>query len=286
MTRVPFVKMHGAGNDFVVVDCLEGAPLRGGDWGDFARRVLDRHFGVGGDQLLLVQPPRRSEEADFFMGVRNPDGSTAEMCANGIRAFAKFVRDRGLTQKDEIRVETLGGVVTPRWLGDDQVEVRMMRPVLDPEKIPTTLRGEPPLIDVPLRVDAVDALELRVTPVSMGNPHCVLFLDPDTTDVARLGPALENHPAFPERTNVEFARVESPRRLVQRTWERGTGETLACGSGACAVAVAAILSGRAERDLRILLRGGELGIRWPDDTSPVFLTGPAVEVFTGGVDIA
>lgn len=278
MTRIPFAKMHGAGNDLVLIDCLAGDPVE--DWSAFARKVLHRRLGVGGDQLLLVQP---SQRADFFMGIRNPDGSSAEMCANGIRAFFKYVRDRRLTDRDQIRIETLGGVVEPRWLGDDRVEVRMTCPVLEPEKIPTKLRGEPPLLEVPIEVDG---RTLRVSAVSMGNPHCVVFCeDPETEEVERLGPALERHAAFPERTNVEFVAVRSRTELVQRTWERGTGETLACGSGACAAAVAAILSGRAEREVEIQLRGGVLGVRWPDDASPVFLTGPAVEVFTGEIDV-
>ena len=159
----------------------------------------------------------------------------------------------------------------------------MMRPILEPEKIPTTLRGETPLIDVPLEADGE---ELDVTPVSMGNPHCVVFVDdPELFEVERFGPALELHPAFPERTNVEFVAVRSETELVQRTWERGCGETLACGSGACAAAVAAVLTGRAARDVWIHLRGGELRIRWPESDGPVWLTGPATSVFEGEIEI-
>jgi diaminopimelate epimerase len=271
---IRFAKMHGAGNDLVVIDCLGGDPVD--DWTGFARFALDRRLGIGGDQLLLVKPSR---EADFAMAIRNADGSTAEMCANGIRAFTKYVRDRGLTAKDVIRVETLAGVVTPRWLGGDQVEVEMTRPVLDPQKIPTLLRGRAPLVDVPLEVDGE---RLEVCAVGMGNPHCVIFVDdPASFPVERLGPRIEHHEAFPERVNVEFVGVRSRTELVQRTWERGSGETLACGSGACAVGVAAVLSGRAERDVRISLRGGTLRIRWPNDDGPVFMTGPAAHVFDG-----
>jgi diaminopimelate epimerase len=278
VTRVRFAKMHGAGNDFVVVDCLDGSPVS--DWAAFARRALDRRFGIGGDQLLLVLP---SGQADFFMGIRNADGSTAEMCANGIRAFAKFVRDRGRTAKDEIRVETLAGIVTPRWLGGDRVEVRMTRPVLEPEKIPTTLRGPTPLLDVPLDVDGE---RLRVCALSMGNPHCVVFVDdPELAPLERLGPRIERHPAFPERVNVEFVAARSRSELVQRTWERGSGETLACGSGACAAAVAAILSDRCDREVTVHLRGGDLAIRWPEPSGPVFMTGPAAHVFEGEIDV-
>jgi diaminopimelate epimerase len=275
-TRIPFAKMHGAGNDLVLIDCLAGDPVT--DWAAFARHALDRRLGIGGDQLLLVKPSR---DADFFMAIRNADGSPAEMCANGIRAFTKYVRDRGLTAKDVIRVETLAGIVTPRWLGNDQVEVEMTRPVLEPAKIPTSLAGPSPLVDVPLEVDGE---RLRVCAIGMGNPHCVIFVDdPDAFPVERLGPRIEHHDAFPERVNVEFVGVRSRAELVQRTWERGSGETLACGSGACAVGVAAVLSGRADRDVRIRLRGGTLRIRWPKDDGPVYMTGPAAHVFDGEI---
>jgi diaminopimelate epimerase len=271
---IPFAKMHGAGNDLVVVDCLAGDPVA--DWAAFARFALDRRFGIGGDQLLLVRPSR---EADFAMAIRNADGSSAEMCANGIRAFAKYVRDKGLTAKDRIRVETLAGVVTPRFVGGDEIEVEMTRPVFEPEKIPTRLRGAVPLVDVPLEVDGE---RLSVTTLSMGNPHCVVFVDdPDDFPVTRLGPRIEHHPAFPERVNVEFVGVVSATELVQRTWERGSGETLACGSGACAAGVAGVLSGRSSRDVAIRLRGGSLRIRWPADDGPVYMTGPAAHVFDG-----
>jgi diaminopimelate epimerase len=274
VSRIPFAKMHGAGNDFVVIDCLAGDPVN--DWAAFARFALDRRLGVGGDQLLLVRPSR---EADFAMAIRNADGSSAEMCANGIRAFAKFVRDRGLAKDDTIRVETLAGVVSPRWLGGDQVEVVMTRPVFAPEKVPTRLAGAAPLVDVPLDVDGQS---LRVTILSMGNPHCVVFVaDPDAFPVTELGPRIEHHPLFPERVNVEFVRVASRSELVQRTWERGSGETLACGSGACAAAVAGVLSGRSARDVAVRLRGGTLRIRWPKDDGPVYMTGPAAHVFDG-----
>lgn len=274
MSRIPFAKMHGAGNDFVVIDCLAGDPVA--DWTAFARFALDRRLGVGGDQLLLVRPSR---EADFAMAIRNADGSSAEMCANGIRAFAKYVRDRGLAAQDRIRVETLAGVVTPRWRGGDQVEVEMTRPVFAPEKIPTRLAGAPPLVDVPLELDGQ---VLRVTALSMGNPHCVVFVDdPAEFPVERLGPRIEHHPLFPERVNVEFVARASADELVQRTWERGSGETLACGSGACAAAVAGVLSGRSSRDVAVRLRGGVLRIRWPADGAPVIMTGPAAHVFDG-----
>jgi diaminopimelate epimerase len=216
------------------------------------------------------------------MEIWNADGSQVEMCANGIRAFYKYVRDRGLTHRDEIGVETLSGVVRPRWAGSDRVTVDMGRPVLAPAKIPTTLAaGEGPVLDVPLEIEGA---RLAVSSVSMGNPHAVVYVDdPDRAPVERWGPAIERHPAFPNRVNVEFVRVIDRGRIAQRTWERGTGETLACGSGACAVAVVSMLRGVVDRAVRIELRGGALEIRWPSDEDHVEMTGPAAEVFTGTI---
>jgi diaminopimelate epimerase len=271
---IEFTKMHGAGNDFVVLDGLRGElpPLE-----PLARRLLDRRFGIGGDQLLVVRPSR---VADFRMDIYNPDGSRAEMCANGIRAFTRWLRDRGHCRADAISVETLAGVVHPSWAGPDRIRVDMGRPVLAPAKIPTRLgSGEGPVLDVPLDLDGET---VRVSSVSMGNPHAVLYVDDvDAAPVARLGPRIEHHEAFPNRVNVEFAEVVSRGRVRQRTWERGTGETLACGSGACAVAVASILRGVTDREITVALRGGELRIAWPAADASVIMTGPAAEVFTG-----
>jgi diaminopimelate epimerase len=271
-----FTKMHGAGNDFVVLDGIAAelppiAPL--------VRRLADRHLGVGCDQLLVLRP---SQRADLRMEIFDADGSQVEMCGNGVRAVFKYLRDRGRAGGDELRVETLGGIVRPRWAGRDLVAVDMGRPALAPAEIPTLLgEGPGPLLDVPLRVDGD---ELRVSCVSMGNPHAVLYVDDvDAAPVAELGPRIEHHPAFPKRVNVEFVEVLSRDRLRQRTWERGTGETLACGSGACAVAVASRLRGIAGRRVVIELRGGELEIEWDGDAGSVTMTGPAAEVFTGRI---
>jgi diaminopimelate epimerase len=275
-----FTKMHGAGNDFVVLDGIRHAlpPIE-----PLAQRLCNRHFGIGADQLLVVRPAR-AESAAFRMEIFNADGSQVEMCANGIRAFYKYLRDRGHTEQDEIGVETLSGVVRPRWAGPDLVTVDMGRPVLAPAKIPTTLgEGDGPVLDVPLELDGED---LCVSSVSMGNPHAVLFVeDPEAAPVEELGPRVEHHPAFPNRVNVEFVSVVDRSRIRQRTWERGTGETLACGSGACAVAVVSMLRGVVDRAVRIELRGGELAIAWPDDESHVEMTGPAAEVFTGRIPL-
>ena len=273
-----FTKMHGAGNDFVVLDGVNGElpPIE-----PLARLLCDRHFGIGADQLLVVRPSRA---ADFRMEIYNADGSQVEMCANGIRAFYKYLRDRGLTGQDEIGVETLSGVVRPRWAGADRVLVDMGRPVLEPAKIPTTLgAGDGPVLDAPLEVDGET---LRVSCVSMGNPHAVLFVgDPDTAPLERLGPRIEHHPAFPNRVNVEFVAAVDRGRIRQRTWERGTGETLACGSGACAVAVVSMLRELVDRRVTVELRGGELEIAWEGEAASVFMTGPATEVFSGRIDV-
>jgi diaminopimelate epimerase len=276
--EVSFTKMHGAGNDFVVLDGLRDAlpaiePL--------AARLCDRHLGIGADQLLVVRP---STSADFRMEIWNADGSQVEMCANGIRVLYKYVRDRGLTHLDEVSVETLSGVVRPRWAGANRVTVDMGRPFFAPAVIPTTLAaGEGPVLDVPLTVEGTT---LAVSSVSMGNPHAVIFVDdPDAAPVERWGRAIEHHPAFPNRVNVEFVRVLDRQRIAQRTWERGTGETLACGSGACAVAVVSMLRGVVDRAVRIELRGGVLDVGWPGDDQHVEMTGPAAEVFTGHVPL-
>jgi diaminopimelate epimerase len=273
--RLPFVKMQGAGNDFVVLDGIRCAlpPLE-----RLARRMADRHFGVGFDQLLVVRPA--GPGADFRMEIYNADGSRAEMCANGIRAFLKYLRDHGHTDADEVRVETLAGVVVPRLVGPDRVRVQMGRPVLAPAKIPTRLgSGEGPVLDAELEVDGE---RVRLSSLSMGNPHAVIYVaDVDAAPVKTLGPRIEAHPAFPNRTNVEFVQVLGRNRVRQRTWERGTGETLACGTGACAVAVASILRGVTERALVVELRGGELELEWPAADGPVSMTGPAAEVFRG-----
>lgn len=277
--ELAFTKMHGAGNDFVVLDGIaEELPALE----PLARRLLDRRFGIGGDQLLVARP---STAGDFRMDIHNPDGSRAEMCANGIRAFYVWLRARGYTSQPEIAVETLAGVVRPRDAGPGSVTVDMGRPILAPAKIPTALGagGEGPVLDAPLEVDGVT---LRVSSVSMGNPHCVVLVDDvDRAPVERLGPRIEHHPAFPNRVNVEFVQILGRSRVRQRTWERGAGETLACGSGACAVAVTAILRGLTERALAIELRGGTLELAWPADDASVIMTGPAVEVFRGTIPL-
>jgi diaminopimelate epimerase len=283
---VEFTKMHGAGNDFVVLDGIrtELPPMEA-----FSRRIGHRKFGIGCDQILVARKPRDPDNADFRMEIYNCDGSQVEMCGNGVRAFFKYLRDRGYTRADELRIETLGGVVRPRWVGADRVRVDMGRPVLAPSKIPTTIAaGEGPVLDVQLVLgEGSDAEQITISCVSMGNPHAITVVDDvDAAPVARLGRAVENHPAFPTRTNVEFIDIVDRSHIRQRTWERGAGETLACGSGACAVAVVSMLRGAVDRSVRIELRGGELEIAWASEEAPVLMTGPAAEVFTGRIPIA
>jgi len=278
-TKLRFTKMHGAGNDLVVLDGLRG-PLPAFE--PHVRRLGDRRFGIGFDQLLVLKP---SKQADVRMEIYDADGSQVEMCGNGLRCVLKYLRDTGYTTKDSVTVETLGGIVTPRWQGE-LVRVEMGAPVLAPAKIPTRLgdaASPGPVIDAELRAEVQT---FRATCVSMGNPHCVLYVaDVDAAPVTTLGPKLEHHEAFPNRVNVEFVQLVSRTRLRQRTWERGTGETLACGSGACAVGVASMLRGVVDRRVEIELRGGTLTIEWDGPGKSVFMTGPAATVFTGEIDL-
>ena len=271
-----FTKMQGAGNDYVYVDCFhERAPA---DPAAVARAISDRHTGVGGDGLILIRP---SERADARMQMFNADGSEAEMCGNGIRCVAKYVYDHGIVRKDEIQIETGAGVLSLEQQVRDgkveQVRVNMGRPILHHEQIPTLLPGDPP-VRAPLEVDGRN---LEVTCVSMGNPHCITFVNEVNDDwVHGIGPQIERHPAFPKRVNAEFVQVVSARELVMRVWERGSGETQACGTGACAVAVAGVLNEVSDRTVLIHLPGGDLNLEWAE-SGDVFMTGPAMEVFSG-----
>jgi diaminopimelate epimerase len=271
-----FTKMHGAGNDYIYVNCFsEPFP---GDVAALAVAMSDRHKGIGGDGLILICP---SERADARMRMYNADGSEAEMCGNGIRCVAKYVYDYGIARKPELRIETGAGVLTLQLhvAGGkvDQVRVNMGKPVFAREGIPTTLEGHPPVM-APLEVAG---RELRVTALSMGNPHCVTFVDQVTDEwVLGIGPKVENHPAFPRRVNAEFVQVISPTEVVMRVWERGSGETQACGTGACAVCVAGVLNELTGRRIRAHLPGGDLTLEWAE-SGEVYKTGPAVEVFSG-----
>ena len=272
-----FTKMHGAGNDYVYVNCFaEQLPQ---DLPELARRISDRRFGVGGDGLILIRP---SERADARMQMFNLDGSEAEMCGNGIRCVAKYVYDHGICRKPELRIETGAGVlaVTVESTAGvvQRVRVDMGEPIVEAAQIPTTLPGSP-VVNVPL---SVGGRMFQVTCVSMGNPHCILFVDQATDDlVLGWGPRIETDPHFPARVNVEFIEVLGSGEVRQRTWERGSGETWACGTGASAVCVAGVLTGRTERRIVNHLRGGDLELHWSEADNHVYMTGPAAEVFSG-----
>jgi len=278
--------MHGAGNDYVYIDLAEESVP---DPATLARFVSNRNFGIGADGLILIAPATRPAAAARMI-MFNADGSEGSMCGNGIRCIAKYLYDRRRIGP-EAAIETKSGIVGVAVAAETDgmatgIRVAMGRPRLRPVEIPTTLRGasdDAPVIDAPLT--AGDA-HYRVTCVSMGNPHCVIFRrNIDALDLARIGPPLENHAVFPARTNLEFVEVVSRTRLRQRTWERGSGETLACGTGASAVLVAAVMNGLAERRAEIELRGGLLQIEWREDDE-VTMTGPAVHVFEGRLDPA
>lgn len=275
-----FTKMHGAGNDYIYVDCFrEQVPGEPAAIAELAQQISHRRFGVGGDGLILIRP---SQIADARMQMFNADGSEAEMCGNGIRCVAKYVYDHGICQRPTLRIETGAGVLKADLEIRDgrvaRVRVDMGEPILEPARIPTRLGGTP-VVDQPLEVAGQT---FRATCVSMGNPHCVIFV-PEATDplVLGVGPQIERDSHFPARVNVEFVEVISPRELRQRTWERGSGETWACGTGASAVCVAGVLSGRSERHVLIHLLGGDLELEWNQTDNHVYMTGPAAEVFEG-----
>ena len=272
-----FTKMQGFGNDYVYVNCLKEKIA---DPPELARKISDRHFGVGSDGLIMINP---SDKADFEVEMYNADGSRAEMCGNGIRCVAKYVYDYGLTDKTYISVETLAGIKYLDLTVEDGkvslVKVDMGQPILEPEKIPVAVKGSR-VVDEPL---LVDGKEYRMTCVSMGNPHAVIFVDEDVKNLPleKIGPSFENHTCFPKRVNTEFVRVIDRHTAEMRVWERGSGETLACGTGTCAVAVACVLNGLTEDAITVHLLGGDLYIEWDREKNTVYMTGPAEAVFDG-----
>ena len=272
-----FTKMHGIGNDYVYIETFnQPAPA---DPARLAVSLSDRHFGVGSDGLILIMP---SERADARMRMFNADGSEGEMCGNGIRCVAKYLHDHGLAVKDRVTVETARGVLSLDLEVEAgkvrRVRVDMGAPILRAAEIPTLLPGNPPL-DAPLRLDG---RTLEVTAISMGNPHAVIYVDDvQSFPLELLGPSLEHHSSFPRRVNVHIVELVNRGEVRMRTWERGSGITLACGTGACAVCVAGVLTGRTERQILAHLPGGDLELVWPDRAGSVFMTGPATEVFNG-----
>jgi len=280
--RLKFTKMQGAGNDFVVVDgvsrAVEITPER-------ARRIADRHFGVGCDQVLVVEKPR-SKDADFRYRIWNADGGEVEQCGNGARCFVRFVHDQGLTKKNEIRVETLSGIIVPRLEADGQVTVDMGAPQFDAERVPFDVRGLQPVLGGKRWPLDLGGREAAVAVLSMGNPHAVQTVaDVDSAPVTAEGPLIERHRRFPQRVNAGYMQVLGRTRIRLRVWERGAGETLACGTGACAAVVAGIREGLLEDSVEVDTRGGRLTIRWRGGDNPVLMTGPAVSVFEGEIEI-
>ena len=275
-----FTKMHGLGNDYVYVNCFEekidNPPA-------VARFVSDRHFGIGSDGLIMINP---SQKADFEMEMYNADGSRGEMCGNGIRCVAKYVYDYGLTDKTQISVETLGGIKYLDLTVEDGkvslVKVDMGKPELEADLIPIISEREQ-VIDEPIEVDGK---EYHMTGVSMGNPHAVIYVDDvKGLDLEKTGPKFENHERFPKRINTEFVHCIDRQTVEMRVWERGSGETLACGTGACAVAVSSILNNLTDTQVTVKLLGGDLQIEWDREKDRVFMTGPATVVFDGVIDI-
>ena len=278
--KIPFVKMHGAGNDYVYVNGFE---LTLPDPAAVARAVSPRRKGVGSDGLILIQP---STIAAVRMEMYNADGSRGEMCGNGIRCVGKYAYEHGLTKQNPLRIETDAGIKTLELDVSDgevrSVNVDMGEPILDPAAIPARFDGSQ-VVDAPL---AVDGETWRVTCLSMGNPHCVLFLpEIAALDLETLGPRFEHHERFPKRVNTEFVRVLGRAEVNMRVWERGSGETAACGTGACAAAVAGVLTGRTDRGVLVHLVGGDLSIEWRERDGHVYMRGEAVEVFRGEVEV-
>lgn len=279
--KLKFTKMHGCGNDYIYFNCFEQEVA---DPEALSIRLSDRHFGIGGDGIVLICP---SEVADAKMRMFNADGSEGKMCGNATRCIGKYMYEHGLISKPEMTLETLSGIKILKMTEEDgkitSVRVDMGKAILKPSEIPTKYTGDT-AVSVPLTVDGT---EYAVTCVSMGNPHCIVFVDQDvnTLDLPKIGPSFENHEMFPERINTEFIRVIDDHTLQMRVWERGSGETLACGTGACAAAVASVLNGYCPKgeDITIHLIGGKLKIRYTDEA--VYLTGPATTVFEGSIEL-
>lgn len=283
-----FTKMQGCGNDYVYVNGFT-EKIEQEKKPEIVRRLSDRHFGIGGDGVIFINP---SDEADFEMEMFNADGTRSQMCGNGIRCVAKFVYDKGLTDSEHITIISGGAVkyldltVDKKDAGDrgsvSKVRVNMGKPILKPSDIPVVCEGER-AIDTPI---TVLGKEYRMTCVSMGNPHAVIFMDGVADlDLEKIGPYFENHEVFPERVNTEFVEIIDRKTVSMRVWERGTGETLACGTGCCAIAVACVLNGLTENAITVKVLGGELEIEWAGEDSVVYMTGPAVTVFEGEVEI-
>ncbi len=285
--NIDFIKMHGLGNDFILIDCIQQVNIINNlDFKAVSKQLCHRRFGIGADQVLLLCP---SDTADFQMKIHNADGSEVEMCGNGIRCLAKYIWDRNLSEKRILDIETLAGIVKPEKAGD-LVKVDMGEPIFEPERIPVNIKNLPSTtlkngkVIVDYRLDIEDR-PFKITCVSMGNPHAVIFVD-DVTNfpVTYYGPMVETHSLFPKKVNVEFIEVLSSDTIKMRVWERGSGETMACGTGASAAAVASNIKGLTDKKVTVQLLGGDLIVDWAADNH-VYMTGPAVEVYQGRIQI-
>ena len=282
--KIEFLKMHGLGNDFILVDCVNKSLGDSLFLSYLAKKFCDRNFGIGADGLILILP---SSKADIQMRIFNSDGTEAQMCGNGIRCFAKYALENKLISKTIFTVETLAGIITPELIFKDKeisgIKVNMGNPKLKRREIPMIGEDTLTVVDETLKVNLKQTF--KITCVSMGNPHCIIFVnDMQSTPVNEIGPKIENHPIFPEKTNVEFIQILNRKEINFKVWERGVGETLACGTGACAALVASVLNKKSERQAIIHLTGGDLDIEWIEN-GPIFMTGPAELVFKGEISI-
>ena len=290
--KIEFTKMHGCGNDYVYVNGFT-QKIEPEKKKDFVIRVSDRHFGIGSDGVIFINP---SNKADFEMEMYNADGTRAEMCGNGIRCVAKYVYDHGMTDREDITIESFGKIKPIQITAKDGkavlIRVDMGEPELRAGSVPVAadklgkqdgsdISLDDSIVDAPINADGKD---YRMTCVSMGNPHAVIFLDPEGLDIEAVGPGLENHPVFPNRANIEFVRIDDRSNVHMRVWERGTGETLACGTGCCATAVACILNGHTDRKVTVHVPGGDITVEWDEKDNHVYMTGPAATVYDGVIE--
>lgn len=285
--KIDFVKMHGLGNDFILIDCINKSLGDSSFLSYLAKKLCDRNFGIGADGLILILP---SSKADLQMRIFNYDGSEAQMCGNGIRCFAKYAYENKVVSKNKFTVETIAGIITPELIFQDlkdkkalRVKVDMGIPKLRRREIPMIGEDTPTVVGERLKINSEQTF--KITCVSMGNPHCITFVDDvQSIPVDKIGPKIENHSLFPEKTNAEFIQIVNNKELNFRVWERGVGETLACGTGACAALVASVLNKKTDREATIHLPGGDLDIHWADDEH-IYMTGPAELVFKGEMRI-
>lgn len=281
---ISFTKMHGTGNDFILINDYQKKNIKSTSYNNLAKELCQRHFNVGADGMILVLPPEKSM-ADFKMRIFNSDGSEAEMCGNGIRCFSHFLHLERLTEKEKLKIETLAGIIKPEILegkeNKKQVKVNMGKPLFQPSEIPINIEDKKRIYNYPL---SIDKREFKINCVSMGNPHTVIFgEDPTTLNISEVGKKIEQHELFPEKTNVEFIEIINSSEINMKVWERGSGITLACGTGACAAVAAGIKNGLLEKNVTVHLPGGDLQIQWASEEENIYMTGPSQFVYEGKI---